>query len=88
MSKFPRATRSQGWTGITEAPARHLSPVTLTIFPLAKPIQSLQPDPSASGLSWTCDSQQLWIHRSAQVSPLAQQQKAEERGDTQCPQAL
>lgn len=88
MSKFPHATHRQGWTGIAEAPDQHLSPVTFLVFPLAKPIQSLHPDPSSSGLSCTCDSQQLWIHCFAQVSFMAQQQKTEEHGDTQSPQAL
>lgn len=88
MSKFPRATHSQGWTGIAEAPDQHLSPVTFLVFPLAKAIQSLHPDPSSSGLSCTCDSQQLWIHCFAHASFMAQQQKTEEHGDTQFPQAL
>lgn len=88
MSKFPCAAHSQGWSGIAEAPDQHLSPVTFLVFPIAKPIQSLHPDPSSSGLSCTCDSQQLWIHCFTQVSFMAQQQKTEEHGDTQSPQAF
>lgn len=81
MSTFPRATHSQGWTGIAEAPDQHLSPVTFLVFPLAEPIQSPDSDLSNSGLCCTCDSQQLSIHCFAQVSFIAQQRKTEGHGD-------
>lgn len=88
MSKFLCATHSQQWRGIAGGPDQHLSPVTILISPLAKPIQSPYLDPSSSGLSCTHDSQQLCTHCFAQVSLLTWQQKIEEDDDTESPQAL
>lgn len=88
MSKFLCATHSHQWTGTAGAPDQHLSCVTFLISPLAKTIQSLHPDLSSSGLSCTCDPQQLWTHCFAQVSFMAKQQKIEEHDDTLSPQAL
>lgn len=71
MSKFPRVTYRMDRD--SEGPGQHLSPVTFLLFLPTEPIQLLHPDPSSSGLSLICDSQQLWTHCIAQLSFMAQQ---------------
>lgn len=71
MSKYPHVAYRMDRD--SEGPGQHLSPVTFLLFLCTKPIQLLHPDPSSSGLSLICDSQQLWPHCIAQLSCTAQQ---------------
>lgn len=86
MSKFPRATCSQGWTGITEAPDPSLSPVTLLSLLLS------QYGPSTLIILLQVSAGPV-IHNSfGYTAPpryhLWHSRKRQEHGDTQSPQAL